>query len=157
MATDFLSQVLYTSRNAQTLVQTPDGKSLNLLPDFLTFDKYERDVFEKPSDPSGPFPYVSQPYLYNVGDWNVFVSFVGGVSEGRAQKLGMPVPVMLWQISGSHLQQASGDVDIRGDHGDTAGDYFMGDAGPSVLANLAPYIKNISGFPSSAYFTFSEA
>jgi len=101
-------------------------------PDFITFDKYERDVF----------PGHVSAYMYNAGDMDVFIKYAGGVSKGLNN-----IPVMLWQIPGGHMQTLN-DIDTRGYNGSTEPDYIFGnDELSSDLSNVADYIKNINITP----------
>jgi len=107
-------------------------------PDFITFDKYERDVF----------PGHVSAYIYNAGDMDVFIKYAGGVSKGLNN-----VPVMLWQIPGGHMQTVN-DIDTRGYNGSTEPDYIFGNSElTSDLSNIADYIKNINiaSFAGSYY------
>ncbi len=98
-------------------------------PDFLVFDKYERN----------PIPgEVGAGFVWNSRDWNNYLTYVKQLSEGLGK-----VPVMLWQLPGGHLQTTD-ELD-QGTHGATAPDYFLGN--PVVkkdLSNLQSYIKNIT-------------
>lgn len=102
-------------------------------PDFIAFDKWERDVFDAKLDGAG----LKNGYLYNAKDWDVYTQFVSKVSAQLNN-----VPVMLWQIPGGHLQ-ITGDTDQRHDHASTAPDYFIGDTQLNAqLSNVDAYIKS---------------
>ena len=121
------SEVVYLN----TMVFNPKYKAY--WPDFIVFDKWERDVFDSALLGDG----VNHGYLYNTDDWNIYMQYVTAVSKGLNNE-----PVMLWQIPGSHLQTV-GDVDNRQDHGSADADYFLGD--PNLdpkLANVDSYIFN---------------
>jgi hypothetical protein len=117
-------------------------------PNFIVFDKWERDEFDKTLNGAG----VNNGYLYNVNDWNVYLEFVKGMSQSFAN-----IPVMLWQIPGGHLQ-VSGDLDSRDDHAATAPSYFFGDTNLNdSLSNLKSYISSYSIDDPSVYYTTSHS
>lgn len=105
----------------------------NYKPNFLVFDKYERDVFDKNGSGGS---YVAGGYLYNVIDLNVYMEIVHEVGKSLNN-----IPIMLWQIPGGHLQ-VTADIDTRCDHGSTEADYFLGDS------NLAAGLKNLQSYIS---------
>lgn len=107
-------------------------------PDFIAFDKYERDTF---SEGNAHASY----YIYNEYDWDTYMQFVGGV----ANELGN-IPLMLWQIPGGHLQINGETLDTRNNNGSTAPDYFFGDTmlAPD-LSNIKDYIKNANFIPAN--------
>lgn len=98
-------------------------------PDFLVFDKYERN----------PIPgEAGSGYIWNARDWDNYLTYVKQMSQGLGN-----VPVMLWQIPGGHLQTASESTFIT--HGATGPDFFLGNPDvKSDLSNLQPYIRNIN-------------
>lgn len=109
-------------------------------PDFVVFDKYERDAASE----------TGIGYLWNQRDLNNYMSFAKSISD----KLGN-YPVMLWQIPGGHMQLASEDVDTRENHGSTEPDYFFGDSNLKPdLSNVKSYFINIV-LPSQIYGTSS--
>ncbi|GEM_PF-2045807 len=109
-------------------------------PDFVVFDKYERDAASE----------VGIGYLWNQRDIANYMNFTKSISD----KLGN-YPVMLWQIPGGHMQLASGDVDPRENHGSTEPDYFFGDANLKPdLSNVKSYFLNLA-MPLSPYGTTS--
>jgi len=106
-------------------------------PDFIAFDKWERDVFTAGVDA------INGGYMYNGQDMDVYLKYV----KGMAQSLG-DQPVMLWQIPGGHLQ-VPGDIDPRNDHASAEADYILGNPSLKLLyisttkpriSNLKPYI-----------------
>lgn len=103
-------------------------------PDFIVFDKYEMDTI-----PSA----VSVGYLYNARDWSNVLSYAKNISESLGS-----VPVMLWQIPGSHLQ-VNNDIDTRTGRASTEPDYFFADA-TNPLPNLKSYISTIT-LPTAIY------
>ncbi|WP_440992622.1 hypothetical protein [Cysteiniphilum litorale] len=98
-------------------------------PDFLVFDKYERN----------PIPgEAGSGYIWNARDWDNYLTYVKQMSQGLDN-----IPVMLWQIPGGHLQTTSESTAIT--HGATGPDFFLGN--PDVepdLSNLQSYIRNIN-------------
>lgn len=98
-------------------------------PDFIVFDKYERDSIGE----------VGIGYFFNAGDWNNYLTYVKLISRDIGN-----VPAMLWQIPGGHLQ-IEGGVDTRETHAATAPNYFFGDTKllPD-LSNVKPYITSIT-------------
>lgn len=102
------------------------------VPDFIAFDKWERDTFT--ANLSG-LP-VNGGYLYNAPVMQVYLDYVKAVA-GAVNK-----PAMLWQIPGGHLQVA-GDIDTRGDHASNEADWILGNlAVNSSLSNVQSYIVN---------------
>lgn len=109
-------------------------------PDFVVFDKYERDAASE----------TGIGYLWNQRDLNNYMTFVKAISD----KLGN-YPVMLWQMPGGHMQLTSGDVDTRENHGSTEPDYFFGDSNLQPdLSNVKSYFMNIV-LPDGIYGTTS--
>lgn len=104
-------------------------------PDFIAFDKWERDVFDAGMAGAG----VHNGYLYNADDLAVFINYVKGISQQLNN-----MPVMLWQIPGGHLQ-VNGDIDSRVNHASTEADYFLGN--PAVSANLDGVLSFIVDTP----------
>lgn len=109
-------------------------------PDFVVFDKYERDAASE----------VGIGYLWNQRDITNYMNFTKSISD----KLGN-YPVMLWQIPGGHMQLTSGDIDTRENHASTEPDYFFGDSKllPD-LSNVKPYFLNLA-MPIDPYKTTS--
>ncbi|WP_035052821.1 carbohydrate-binding protein [Andreprevotia chitinilytica] len=113
-----------------------------LNPDFIAFDKWERDVFDAGMAGAG----VNNGYLYNAADLGVYVNYVKGISNAFGN-----IPVMLWQIPGGHLQ-VTGDIDTRGNHGSTEPDYFLGNSTDDIyLSSLQGYIGNTAMPTSNIY------
>jgi hypothetical protein len=109
-------------------------------PDFIAFDKWERDEFDQTLKGAG----LNNGYLYNTTDWNNYMTFVNGISENLQN-----LPVMLWQIPGGHLQ-VNKDSDAREDHAATAADYFLGDNNLDLnLDNVKKYIATSTLDPKS--------
>ena len=98
-------------------------------PDFLVFDKYERN----------PIPgEAGSGYIWNARDWDNYLTYVKQMSQGLGN-----IPVMLWQIPGGHLQTTSESTTIT--HGATGPDFFLGN--PDIkpdLSNLQSYISDIN-------------
>ena len=109
-------------------------------PDFVVFDKYERDAFDA----------YGIGYLWNQRALNNYMEMVRLVSIRLSD-----APVMLWQIPGGHLQAASSDPDTRTSNASTECDYFFGN---SLLAadqsNMKQYILNTL-LPQAIYGTTS--
>lgn len=100
-------------------------------PDFIAFDKWERDNWDASLDGAG----INNGYLYNAPAWQVYFNFVDGISKALNN-----APVMLFQIPGGHMQ-VNDDIDQRGDHGSTAPDYILGDSNIQAgLANVQQYM-----------------
>ncbi len=98
-------------------------------PDFLVFDKYERDGTSA----------AGIGYFFNNRDWDNYLTYVKLISQDLGN-----VPVMLWQIPGGHLQTVGG-IDTRVDHGSSAPDYFFGDKDLMPdLSNVKPYLLNMT-------------
>ncbi len=102
-------------------------------PDFLTFDKYERDGFGAAGKPS---------YAFSSRAWDNYLMYVKQVTDF------IGTPAMLWQIPGGHMatntEDLSGesrlcisndssncfrhlDTATHGGHSASGGSYFMGD------------------------------
>ena len=92
------------------------------------FDRYENDDSAAPGDAT----------LYNARSWDNYLTAVGQVSSSFDN-----IPIMLWQIPGSHLPY-TGEVNPELHNGtagsyvfSTAPDYFFGDSNlKSDLSNL---------------------
>lgn len=116
-------------------------------PHFIVFDKWERDVFDSQLNGAG----LNNGYLYNSSDWDVYMQFVGKISQSFSN-----VPVMLWQIPGGHLQLTN-DIDQRNDHASTAPNYFLGDTNLNQqLNNVASYIAKSTLTPASYYVSSNK-
>lgn len=112
-----------------------------LNPDFIAFDKWERDVFSKMA-----LNGLQGGYLYNAPTYGVYTEYVKQVSQLLGNQ-----PVMLWQVPGGHLQ-VNGDVDTRCDHASSDATYFLGDANvDSAASNLQAYFGNLAMPTNSSY------
>ncbi|WP_318479873.1 hydrogenase expression protein [Photobacterium leiognathi] len=82
-------------------------------PDYIAFDKYERDGFG---------PDAIGHYAFNATSWQRYLSYVKGISDG------VQSPAMLWQIPGGHMPtETEGNSLISADHEASGGTFFMGD------------------------------
>lgn len=104
-------------------------------PDFLAFDKYERDGFGNEARPVG--------YAFNARDWKNYVAFANDVSRA------LDTPAVLWQIPGGHMATAAENYDKSWLelHSANAPDFFLGNSAissnlnaidPTVLALTTP-------------------
>lgn len=83
-------------------------------PDYIVFDKYERDGFGSEAIAN---------YAYNATSWTRYLSYVKTISDG------VESPAMIWQIPGGHMPtQDEGNTLINVEHEASGGSYFMGDA-----------------------------
>ncbi|QLG88277.1 hypothetical protein HQ393_08460 [Chitinibacter bivalviorum] len=113
----------------------------NMNPDFIAFDKWERDVFSTMAQNG-----LQGGYLYNAPTYGVYTEYVKQVSQQLGDK-----PVMLWQMPGGHLQ-VTGDVDSRGDHASSDATYILGDANVnSAASNLQAYYGDKAMPTNSSY------
>ncbi|WP_119343311.1 hypothetical protein [Facilibium subflavum] len=96
-------------------------------PNFLVFDKYERNANAA----------LGSGYLWNGQDWNNYITYVSQLSKKFNN-----IPVMLWQIPGGHLQTNT-ETDNTTNTFSTAPDYFFGDksVGKS-LGDVKDFILN---------------
>lgn len=110
-------------------------------PDYIVFDKYERDGFGSEAIAN---------YAYNATSWKRYLSYVKTISNGVAS------PAMIWQIPGGHMPtQEEGNSLISVNHEASGGSFFMGDARIGSNINniraglldksLSPNIYNGSG------------
>lgn len=93
-------------------------------PDFLTFDKYERDGFS---------PDGIANYAFGAKEWDNYLNYVKQVTDH------LDSPAMIWQIPGGHMATNSEDIgqyDLA-NHSASGGSYFMGDK------NIGSNINNI--------------
>ncbi len=119
-------------------------------PDFLTFDKYERDGFGAAGKPS---------YAFSSRAWDNYLMYVKQVTDF------IDTPAMLWQIPGGHMatktedltgasRLCSGndtancfrhlDTGTHGGHSASGGSYFMGDKKIGAdIANIRDDVLNI--------------
>lgn len=102
-------------------------------PDFLVFDKYERDAFFIPQT----------QWFYNKNDWHTYINFVGDVGKK------LDVPVVMWQIPGGHLLTKNDTSGLALTHVSTAPDYFFGDkeAAKDFPNNLLGSVLNFNLSP----------
>jgi hypothetical protein len=103
-------------------------------PDFFLFDRYEMDDSAAPGAAT----------LYNARSWDNFLSGIGQLSKANNN-----IPIMLWQIPGSHIPnttEASPEL-YQGTAGSyvfsTAPVYFFGDS------NLTSNLSNMVAGPAS--------
>ncbi|MGY3687675.1 hydrogenase expression protein [Vibrio coralliilyticus] len=83
-------------------------------PDYIVFDKYERDGFGSEAIAN---------YAYNATSWTRYLSYVKTISDGADS------PAMIWQIPGGHMPtKEEGNDLISVEHEASGGSYFMGDA-----------------------------
>lgn len=103
-------------------------------PDFILFDRYEMDDSASPGAAT----------LYNARSWDNFLSGVGQLSKANNN-----IPVMLWQIPGSHIPNTteSSPELFNGTAGSyvfsTAPVYFFGDS--NLTSNLSNMISGPAG------------
>lgn len=93
-------------------------------PDFIVFDKFERDCFS---------PDALAHYGWNATAWRHYLAMVKAVTQG------LNAPAMIWQIPGGHMPTAEeGTSLIASNHFGAGGTFLMGDAriGSSV-SNIA--------------------
>ena len=97
-------------------------------PDFFVFDRYEMD------DSAAP----GQATLYNARSWDNFLIAIGQVSKGFNN-----IPLMLWQIPGSHIPYVGESTPEL--FGNTAGSYIFSSAPVYFFgdSNLAPDLSNM--------------
>jgi hypothetical protein len=77
----------WLAKNAPSTIKS-GALGASYVPDYFTFDRYETD------DSAG----AGEATLYNARSWNNYLTAVGQVSTKFAS-----IPVMLWQIPGSHI------------------------------------------------------
>jgi hypothetical protein len=106
-------------------------------PDFFVFDRYERDdsIF-----------YQNFATLYNDHSWNNYLMAVNSVSKGLNN-----IPIMLWQIPGSHVLINNESISYGLDSFNNlkpifgvSANYFFGDT--RLLANLSNVNSVVSSF-----------
>lgn len=99
-------------------------------PDFIAFDRYERDDF-----------YIANTaWFYNRHDWYNYLTFVNSISRG------LNTPAMLWQIPGGHMLTKNETSSLTLEHVATAPDFFFGDSkiGQNFQTTLAASVLNFS-------------
>ncbi|MDQ8038933.1 MAG: hypothetical protein REH83_00835 [Rickettsiella sp.] len=83
-------------------------------PQFIVFDKYERDDFSNISK--------FNSFAWNSTNWKRYLHYVGLISDA------INIPTMLWQIPGGHMPtKDENDHPVRADHGGSGGTFFLGD------------------------------
>lgn len=131
-----------TAENQATLVST-FLNSLELYtgpwkPDFIVFDRYERDCFGSAG---------IRDYAFTAKHWNRFLDFCERIAIGIGD-----VPIMLWQIPGGHMPSTSETLtnyDVA-EHSSAAATFFFGDSNIGTnLTNIIPEVRNIP-FPTSS-------
>ncbi|WP_108869939.1 T9SS type A sorting domain-containing protein [Aquimarina aquimarini] len=102
-------------------------------PDFIAFDRYERDCFG---------PVSIQDYAWTARHWDKYLVFCKEIAE----RIGN-VPIMLWQIPGGHMPTVDENIvnfDIA-NHSSASGPYFMGDSRIGTDINkIHPELKRIA-------------
>jgi len=93
-------------------------------PDFFLFDRYEMD------DSAAP----AQGTLYNARSWDNYLSGVGQFSKANNN-----IPVMLWQIPGSHIPNTT----------EAAPELYQGTAGSYVFSTAPVYFFGDSNLSSN--------
>jgi len=92
-------------------------------PDFIVFDKYERDGFSSAGRIS---------YAWNHNDWDNYITYTGDVANR------LNTPLVLWQIPGGHMPTKTENIvnfDIQ-EHGASAAPYIFGDSRISSIDDL---------------------
>ena len=114
-------------------------------PDFLAFDRFERDCF-------GPAGITS--YGWTAKHWNRYLEFC----ERIAKDIG-DVPIMLWQIPGGHLATTSetlNSYDVS-TYSSAAGPFFLGDSNIGTnLNSIIPAVRNIQLPAGSSHYGNSD-
>lgn len=120
---------------APSSIGTSGNQSDGYKPDYFVFDRYEMDDSAAPGSAT----------LYNARSWDNYLTAVGQISSAFNN-----IPVMLWQIPGSHIPNTSEAKPelFQNTPGSyvfsTAPVYFFGDS------NLKPDLSNImAGTPSN--------
>ncbi len=107
-----------------------------LKPDFIVFDKYERDGFGSTARSAG--------YAFNANDWSNYIVYAKQISEAFG------VPCMYWQIPGGHMPLVGEDTSIvDDDHSASAPDFFFGNPGIGTdISNISPELLELDLNPS---------
>lgn len=91
--------------------------SSSWMPDFIVFDKYERDDFGSTA--------ITNSYAWNMTSWQRYLNFTKCISDGVHK------PSMLWQIPGCHMvtveEGLNGGAIVNDQHAGSGGTFFMGD------------------------------
>ncbi|MGL5626511.1 MAG: hypothetical protein ACRDDW_03195 [Candidatus Rhabdochlamydia sp.] len=100
-------------------------------PDFIVFDKYERDDFG---------PDAIGAYAWGARSWKRYLKFVDIISDR------IKSPAMLWQIPGCHMpNKQEGSSLVTNGHAGSGGSFFMGDITiGSNLNNIDPSLLNLA-------------
>jgi hypothetical protein len=138
------SKPLWTwlNRNAPSTIKT-GALGEGYVPDYFVFDRYETD------DSAG----AGQATLYNARSWDNYLTAVGQVSKHFDN-----IPIMLWQIPGSHIPyvgEANPELYNKTDGlyvFSSAPVYFFGDN--NLRANLSNIIKGPGSTTNSAVGNF---
>jgi hypothetical protein len=93
-------------------------------PDFFLFDRYEMDDSASPGAAT----------LYNARSWDNFLSAIGQLSKANNN-----IPMMLWQIPGSHIPNTK----------ETTPELFQGTAGSYVFSSAPVYFFGDSNLTSN--------
>ncbi|HDI3224129.1 TPA: hydrogenase expression protein [Vibrio cholerae] len=103
-----------TGKDVADFVNSLQVYSGNYVPDYIVFDKYERDGFGSEAIAN---------YAYNATSWVRYLSYVKTISDG------VDAPAMIWQIPGGHMPTVDeSNSMIMEEHEASGGSYFMGDA-----------------------------
>jgi len=101
-------------------------------PDYLTFDKFERDGFS---------PVGRANYAFGARQWDNYLNYVRQITDS------VDIPAMLWQIPGGHMAtvtENTGSYDIA-NNSSSAGTYFMGDENiGTAISNIRSDVRNIA-------------
>lgn len=101
-------------------------------PDYLTFDKYERDGFSTTGRAN---------YAFGAREWDNYLNYVRQITDS------IDIPAMLWQIPGGHMAtvgESTGNYNVAG-NSSSAASYFMGDKNiGTTVSNIRPEVLNIT-------------
>jgi len=132
---DSVNTFLSNSAPSTMRAATKSPQAAKYVPDFLAFDQYEND------DSTG---WQQQATLQNARSWDNELTAVGQVSSNFGN-----MPIMLWQIAGSHLPNTKEQypeiwANTPGNYAFSAGPvYFFGDS--NLDASLSTLINVPSG------------
>ena len=103
----------------------------NYIPDFIAFDKFERDCFS---------PDALAHYGWNATCW---LNYLGMVRQAAKD---LNKPAMLWQIPGGHMPTAQEGISkISESHFASGGSFFMGDKRIGTdVEMISATLKNIA-------------
>lgn len=110
----------------------------NYIPDFIVFDRYERDDFGNQALPN---------YAWNMTSWQRYLNFTKIISSSLYK------PSMLWQMPGSHMptnDELEGVDIIQSQHAGSGATFFMGDdrIGTNPTDTVHPQLLNIAINPN---------